>query len=92
MPEPGSIFGRSVNPIPTGEGRLFPPTTGTPHVFHLPASLNISLLNHLKLFPNFLEIAEEIPEEIPEWVKDTVSFLEFMVLLILSVWFYLQFL
>ena len=38
------------------------------------------------------EIAEEIPEEIPEWVKDTVSFLEFMVLLILSVWFYLQFL
>ena len=48
MPEPGGpwgplappIFGRSVNPIPTGEGRLFPPnTTGTPNVFHLPASL-----------------------------------------------------
>ena len=34
------IFGRSVNPIPTGEGRLSPPiTTGTPNVFHLPASL-----------------------------------------------------
>ena len=49
MPEPGGpggplvpppIFGRSVNPIPTGEGILSPPiTTGTPHVFHLPASL-----------------------------------------------------
>ena len=37
---PPSIFGRSVNPITTGEGRLFPPiTTGTPNVFHLPASL-----------------------------------------------------
>ena len=34
------IFGRSVNPIPIGEGRLSPPiTTGTPNVFHLPASL-----------------------------------------------------
>ena len=34
------IFGRSVNPIPTGEGRLSPPiTTGTSKVFHLPASL-----------------------------------------------------
>ena len=50
MPEPGGpggplappIFGRSVNPIPTGEGRLSPPiTTGTPNVFHLPASLGI---------------------------------------------------
>ena len=48
MPEPGGpggplappIFGRSVNPFPTGEGRLSPPiTTGTPNVFHLPASL-----------------------------------------------------
>ena len=48
MPEPGGpwgplappIFGRSVNPIPTGEGRLSPPiTTGTPNIFHLPASL-----------------------------------------------------
>ena len=47
MPEPGGgargatappIFGRSVNPIPTGEGRLSPPVTaGTPNVFHLPA-------------------------------------------------------
>ena len=35
------IFGKSVNPIPTGEGRLFPPnTTGTPNVFHLPALLH----------------------------------------------------
>ena len=43
MPEPGPpIFGGSVNPIPTGEGRLSPPiTTGTPKVFHLPASLHI---------------------------------------------------
>ena len=48
MPEPGGpggpmappIFGRSVNPIPTGKDRLSPPiTTGTPNVFHLPASL-----------------------------------------------------
>ena len=48
IPEPGGpggplappIFGRSVNPIPTGEGRLSPPiTTGTPNVFQLPASL-----------------------------------------------------
>ena len=48
MPESGGpggplvppIFGRSVNPIPTGEGRLYPLiTTGTPNVFHLPASL-----------------------------------------------------
>ena len=37
MPEK---FGRSVNPIPTGEVRLSPPiTAGTPNVFHLPASL-----------------------------------------------------
>ena len=48
VPEPGGlggplappIFGGSVNPIPTGEGILSPPiTTGTPNVFHLPASL-----------------------------------------------------
>ena len=50
MPEPGGpggplaspppIFGRSVNPITTGEGRLSAPiTTGTLNVFHLPASL-----------------------------------------------------
>ena len=37
------IFGRSVNPIPTGEGRLSPPITpGTPNVFHLPASLHLN--------------------------------------------------
>ena len=49
MPESGGggqggigppIFGRSLNPIPTGEGRLSPPiSTGTSNVFHLPASL-----------------------------------------------------
>ena len=37
---PPPMFVRSVNPIPTGEGRLSPPiTTDTPKVFHLPASL-----------------------------------------------------
>ena len=54
MPEPGGpggplappIFGRSVNPIPTREGRLSPPiTTGTPIVFHLRASL-LSIFEH----------------------------------------------
>ena len=52
MPEPGGgargatgppnipIFDKSVNPIPTGVGRLSPPiATGTPNVFHLPASM-----------------------------------------------------
>ena len=41
MPELANpIFDRSVNPIPNGVGRLSPPnTTGTPNVFHLPASL-----------------------------------------------------
>ena len=49
MPEPGGplappIFVRSFNPIGTGEGRLSPPmTTGTPNVFHLPASLTSSM-------------------------------------------------
>ena len=61
MPEPGGpggplappIFGRSVNPIPTGEGRLSPPiTTGTPNVFHLPASLNFT---HPEQFQQFFE-------------------------------------
>ena len=43
MPEPGGLggplppspmFGRTGNPIPTGEGKLPPPiTTGTPNVF-----------------------------------------------------------
>ena len=51
VPEPGGpggplappILGRSVNPIPTGEGRLSPPiTSGTPNIFHLPASLQFS--------------------------------------------------
>ena len=49
------IVGRSVNPIPTGEGRLSPPiTTGTPNVFHLLASLiDISwCLNFDKVFSN----------------------------------------
>ena len=35
------IFGRSYNPIRTGEGRLSPPiTTGPLNGFHLPASLD----------------------------------------------------
>ena len=39
-----SILCRSFNPIWTGEGRLSPPiTTGTPNVFHLPASLLLFL-------------------------------------------------
>ena len=51
MPEPGGprgplsppIFGRSVNPILTGEGRLSPTfTTGPLSVFHLPASLDVN--------------------------------------------------
>ena len=34
------IFGRSVNPIPTGVGQIMPTiTTGPPKVFHLPAPL-----------------------------------------------------
>ena len=34
------IFGRSVNPIPTGGGQIMPTiSTGPPKVFHLPASL-----------------------------------------------------
>ena len=53
MPEPGGpggplappIFGRSVNPIRTREGRLSPPnTTGPLNVFHLPASLTLFAL------------------------------------------------
>ena len=41
---PPPIFFRSVNPITTGEGRLSPPiTTGTPNVFHLPASLTYTM-------------------------------------------------
>ena len=48
MPEPEGpggplappIFDRSVNPISTGEGKLYPSiTTGPPKVFYLPASL-----------------------------------------------------
>ena len=39
VPEP--IFGSSVNPNSTGEGRLSPPITTGPHpdLFHLPAPL-----------------------------------------------------
>ena len=60
MPEPGRpggplappIFGRSVNPIRTGEGRLSPPiTTGPLNIFHLPASLKFDLsLSQMTLF------------------------------------------
>ena len=41
-----SEFGSSVNPIPTRKGRLSPPiSTGTPNVFHLPASLHCTYLH-----------------------------------------------
>ena len=44
------IFGRSFNPIPTGESRLFLPITyGTSKFFHLTASLDL----HLMLVFNF---------------------------------------
>ena len=56
MPEP--IFGRKVNPIPTGKGRLSPPiTTGTPNVFHLPASLPLNKLPWRK--DKLLEVDKE---------------------------------
>ena len=43
------IFGRSVNPIPTWEGKLSPHiTTGTPNVFHLPLSLDQRYLHARK--------------------------------------------
>ena len=51
MPEPGGpggplappIFGRSVNPIPTGEGRLSPPiATDTPNVFSPSSIIGLS--------------------------------------------------
>jgi hypothetical protein len=39
------IFGRPVNPIPTMGGRFWPPfTSGSPNVFHLPASLILGKL------------------------------------------------
>ena len=59
MPEPGGpggpvappIFGRSVNPITTGEGRLSPPiTSGTPKIFHLPTSLQVKSLLKLHVY------------------------------------------
>ena len=69
MPEPGGpggplalpIFGRSVNPIQTGKGRLSPPiTTGPLNVFHRPASLLNScqyhLINHLAVHQVFSRI------------------------------------
>ena len=69
MPEPGGpggplappIFGRSVNPIPTGGGQIMPTiTTGPPKVFHLPASLSMKLIlddqgNHMYSYPISLE-------------------------------------
>ena len=43
------IFVRPVKPIRTGEGRLSPPiTTGTPKVFHLPASLGTAVAVQLR--------------------------------------------
>ena len=52
---PPPIFGRSVNPIPTGEGRFsLPITTCTPNVFHLPASLK-SIYHFPNLVYTFVE-------------------------------------
>ena len=43
------IFGRSVNPIPTGDGQIMPTiTTGPPKVFHLPLSLQRTIFSVLK--------------------------------------------
>ena len=65
MPEPeGPIFDRSVNPISTGEGRLSPPiTTGTPNVFHLPASLIFG-----KICAYLENIIDEYANQIPTYV------------------------
>ena len=39
------IFGRSVNPIPTGGGQIMPTiSTGPPKVFHLLASLELLII------------------------------------------------
>ena len=59
---PPPIFGRSVNPIPTGEGRLSTLiTSGPSNIFHLPASLYtrsesyyyITSFTHLPIFSIF---------------------------------------
>ena len=46
---PPSIFGRSVNPIPNGVGRLCPPLplAPPPKVFHLPASVFLQKCNQV---------------------------------------------
>ena len=55
----------SVKPIPTGEGRLSQPiTTGTPNVFHLPASLHLE--------PNYVSPTVSDPLNIPQeivWIS-----------------------
>ena len=64
MTEPGGrgatgppIFGRSVNPIPTWEGRISPPiTTGTPNVFYLLAALYIIVSVRNQKFPIKLHV------------------------------------
>ena len=44
---PGGLTGRSVNPIPTGEGRLSPPiTTGTPQCFSPSGITVVRLVNN----------------------------------------------
>ena len=53
----GPLAPRSVNPIPTGEGRLSPHiTTGTPNVFHLPASL-LNVVRIQDLFVEYCTVA-----------------------------------
>ena len=63
------IFGRSVNPIPTGEGRLSPPITiGTPNVFHLPASLNRIVWNRCQYYPVLINIDQNAGCDRYSWI------------------------
>ena len=55
------IFGRPVNPIPTMGDRFCPPfTSGTPNVFHLPASLKSISQKYPKCTKSAPQIAPEI--------------------------------
>ena len=65
LARPLPIFGRSNNPIPTGEGRLCPPiTTGTPNNFQLPASLTSTYIiifeQKFQHFQTFIVYSENI--------------------------------
>ena len=63
---PPLMFGRSVNPLPTGEGRISPSvTTGTLKVFHLSASLFDVLTTsfHDKRILNFHDFTDLISSD-----------------------------